>query len=480
MHAGERLIAGGNYVKDFFDVNLPLTLCFYTPPVLISHVFSISIAHAVTVYIFIIATISLGFCYFFLQKIYSKDLSLGNLLFVTLTFLFLIFPQYHLGQREYFFFVLTMPYSLLLVYRLQGYPVNRYLALGVGVFSGIGFFLKPYFLLTLACLEGYHFFCTRRLLDCFRIESIVICLMLIIYCLAIYIFYPNYFSVIVPISQHFFYSGNSLDPWIDILLHPVMFLCLAVIMFYFLQLRGSRDKLFCSVMMVSLISFLLIYFIQHTRWPYRYLPSLSMAVILSVIFLYQIRCLLVKNKMSYLFLCLLTAIVLSFPFYFVKRNYFYAIANQQYMQYIIHFLQTNVSHQSVCFFTTEIEDVFPAVDYSTAQLAAHSPHMPLLPGIVRKSLRYGHGVLPPVIQQAKDFQIKMVVDDLNRRKPDWVLVDDNEYKSFLTGIDFDYIQYFSSDDSFRHAWSAYQYVTTIEKPLMEKYFAYKYKVYKRV
>ena len=59
IHAASRLLAGGTYMKDFFDINPPLALYLYTPPVILGAFFHIGIMYALPIYIFIVATISL-------------------------------------------------------------------------------------------------------------------------------------------------------------------------------------------------------------------------------------------------------------------------------------------------------------------------------------------------------------------------------------------------------------------------------------
>src|SRR3990167_10746289 len=58
-----RLLRGGKYVTDFFEINPPLILYLYIPPVILNKIFSINIILALRLYIFFLTSGSLYFCF---------------------------------------------------------------------------------------------------------------------------------------------------------------------------------------------------------------------------------------------------------------------------------------------------------------------------------------------------------------------------------------------------------------------------------
>src|SRR3990167_3346116 len=72
MLTTKKLLSGGHYGKDFFEINPPMILYLYIPPVLISKFFLISRIFALRIYIFLLTSISLLLCYPLLKKILAN------------------------------------------------------------------------------------------------------------------------------------------------------------------------------------------------------------------------------------------------------------------------------------------------------------------------------------------------------------------------------------------------------------------------
>ena len=144
-----KMIDGGTYIKDFFDINPPLIFYIYMPIIFASHFFSISWEVALRIDVFAVAIFSTIMCYPLLKKIFVSDHEfLLNGFTGLMLFAFLILPIFNLGQREHFLVMFTLPYILLCAYRLLGYPIRPAYAAFIGLFAAMGFAIKPFFLLT--------------------------------------------------------------------------------------------------------------------------------------------------------------------------------------------------------------------------------------------------------------------------------------------------------------------------------------------
>src|SRR6478672_10242498 len=58
LHDTRLLLAGGNYVDDFYVPSTPLTLYLYTPPVLISQWFHLELSFVFKTYVILLACLS--------------------------------------------------------------------------------------------------------------------------------------------------------------------------------------------------------------------------------------------------------------------------------------------------------------------------------------------------------------------------------------------------------------------------------------
>jgi len=153
--ASRRLMLGGNYTNDFFENNPPLILYLYMLPASISYWFDINIIEVMRCYIFTIATASIGLCYYFSHKIFSKEPAFIQYITILLACIFLILPFYEFGQREHLFLMLTMPYLFMMAAQLNNGIVNRNSAIMTGFMAGLGFSIKPVFFFMLILIEGY-------------------------------------------------------------------------------------------------------------------------------------------------------------------------------------------------------------------------------------------------------------------------------------------------------------------------------------
>ena len=156
MHLSRSILAGGNYVKDFFEINPPLSIYLYMPAVILQKACGLSAIESARIYIFLLATLSLIICYGLAKKIFLKNDYLVSLIFLfSLFFVYLILPASEFGQRECLLLYLTMPYFLLISLRLTHKTISSVYAVGIGVLAGIGFAIKPFFLLTFVLVELY-------------------------------------------------------------------------------------------------------------------------------------------------------------------------------------------------------------------------------------------------------------------------------------------------------------------------------------
>jgi hypothetical protein len=494
MEASRRMLSGGTYTKDFFENNPPWILYFYIPPVLFAKLFSMSIVVPARIYIFGLMIISLSLSYVLLQQIFRKeDVFFVKFLTILLAILFVVVPLHDFGQREHLFFVLSMPYFLLVTRRMQNAAISSYFASTVGMVAGAAFILKPYFLAPLCLVElGYALY-KKHKLAWRRPEMIVMILMSFCYLLLIVFRHWDYLTQVLPVVAKWHNVGSK-RPWTVLLSMPSIVYSLLSVMLCIATYHINRYRELTVVMLLALAGFLMAYLMQRVNYNYRMYPAYSMGVFLSglcfcyylttessnyirdyvylidififeffIIFVDKFRIVagiypyalfffivipLVMAGLDYRFCrdtvgvggllarqfrtALLSAAVFLFPFCFAVMSYDIYQQMRSSYQKLVTFFDQHAAHQSVYLFSTDIAFAFPLLDYTkgTTSASRFSGFWILL-ALIKQPYSPMTQVLSQQIMTTKNLLIDMVAEDLNLNKPKLVLVDTIEQKRGL-------------------------------------------------
>ena len=468
LHATRRLLAGGTYAMNFPDLNPPLIMYLYIPPVLLNKLTHLNIISSLRLYIFFLSTLSLYSCHILTHKIFSSDI-LSKIVVLTLAVLFLVFPFYEFGQREHIMLIFTMPYLLLAACRLQGSNVRVSHAILIGIGAGLGFGLKPHFLVTFALVELYYIYCQKNLFAWLRTETLTAITIIGIYTVSIFIFQKDYLSILVPIAIRNYYSGFNTE-WTLLLFYPVVIFCEFVMVFFFMQYHQNPYKKLSTILFLALIGYLFCYIVQRNLWYYHLIPAFAIAILLFVLQFALLIAHCRTNKHDLFILSGAGAIIVAFILGYAGFVYRISLIYKEQTSSLISYLYNNMRHQSVYFFATTTTYEFPAIDYSQALPSSKYAFLGWIPGLLKRDK-----LTPDNTQliQDRDFYLNSVAEELNTNKPRFVLIDDMKYKGHLEGLQFDYLPYFLKNKNFQAAWKEYHYVNTIQDTL------YKFNIYER-
>ena len=285
LHITQLALSGGQYIRDFFDISPPSTFYLYALPVLVAKNLHIDLAIATHGYTFILATISLFSCYILLKKYASLDKEnylLPHVVSILCTIIFLILPAGELGERDHLFLILIMPYILLYALHMQKNSIGYCHTSLIGMLAGLGVSIKPFFLLIPFLLASYDTIQQKKLFTWIRLENMLIIAIFFSYSLAALVYYPDYFSQLLPLIRAFYYQSIQ-HPWYYLILNPIVFLCYIAIAFSILQQQMMTHSQLSKILSLSLIGCLMCYFMQRTVWFYHLLPAFSIALILCYI-----------------------------------------------------------------------------------------------------------------------------------------------------------------------------------------------------
>lgn len=471
MEAAKRMLHGGTYTHDFFETNPPLIFFLYLPPIFISSLLHLDIMTSFRGYIFFLSAASLLLCYPWAKRIFSKQNPwMLPLILMALSICYLILPLYELGQRDHLLVILTMPYLFITAYRLENGSVNPLAALMLGLLAGIGFSLKPHFLITPLLIELYCMLKQKNIFYWWRPEVLALGCFMGCYLMAVVIFFPDYFSFIIPFSLRHYYAviGSSLS---SLLLPPLALFCwLPFILFFLTRPQLKTYKYLSVIFLLALTGFLFSYISQRNTFYYHFIPPLSLAILLFTLlftpFLLQHR----NNKIAFIFILLTAISFFILPILQWHQIYQRWAGHKARVKNLIHFLQTEAPHQPVYFLTTTMVYSFPSMYYAKAK---HSSRFPFLWMVA--SLANQENKNSALFLKDKMLLIHMICEDFQKNKPALVFIDESQHKPYFSKSHFDFLNYFSQDPAFKTEWKNYQYLTTIKQ-----YGVYQLGVYKRI
>jgi hypothetical protein len=466
MHASKRMLAGGSYTQDFFEINPPMILYLYVPPVLFAKFSALSIVTSLRLYIFILASVSLAVSYLLAKKLFpEKERAIAQILIITMALAYFMLPAYEFGQREHLMLMLIMPYLFLVALRSQNKHPADILAFVIGLLAGLGFAIKPHFLVIFILAEIYYLYLMQRFFAWMRVETVTVVSICILYLASVMIWYSDYLTTIVPVVLRFYDNGFS-QSWMTIVFQSSLFFVWIAIALYFVQYKKNTARHLNTLFFITLMACLAIYGWQGRTWYYHLMPVLTMALLLAALSFYEIvKDGEIKNRNMFS-LSLFGLLLFSMPMYVAAKNTLWGYQYKNHMTDFIVYLKNHMAHRSFFVFASTTVYAYPIVDYTDAIAPSRFAFPGWVPGMLKR-----HDA-----QSAADkrFFMDMMMEDFVTQKPDFIFVDVQSHKNYIDDVNFQYVPYFSENAVFKQLWKSYHYVATIESPL-----TYKFEVYQR-
>lgn len=277
--ASESMLSGGQYANDFFMPNPPMILYIYAPVIWLQHLLGMSAIIAFRCYIMTLSLMILIICLMQVNAIIplkdDKYYFVFSIIFAVTIF---ILPAYELGQRDCLLYLFAMPYILSVASRLEGKSFNRIGFVLVGILAGVGFAIKPQFILTPIVIESYMIYHHRSPLVSLRPEVIAIGAVLLAHSIVIYIFHQPYYTIIMPfLISHYYASIGA--AWRMVLVTNPSALFYLVLLFYGITYGQGRYLYLRKMLMLATVSFFLIYAVQRTQFYYHQVAFFSASLL---------------------------------------------------------------------------------------------------------------------------------------------------------------------------------------------------------
>ena len=448
IYSAKAFLDGGRLYDDvFFEVNPPLMLYLTVPGVALARLAGIGLASGYLVSVFAVVALSLSLCAGLLPA--GRRFTTLILAPLVLT----ILPAGDFGQRSHLMVALTLPYLLLVCARLHDEePCRTSLAAVVGAAAGLGFAIKPHYLLVPATLALMLWWQTRRPGSALRAETLALGSVLAAYAGAILAFTPEYLTRVVPYALEVYNSAYR-NGWSFVLARPETLLVPIAALLH-LRVRRSLaapDAAMGDVLTAAALALFAIYLIQMKGWNYHIYPVTAMLVLLAGNLGLSPTALRTPLRLAPTALAGLLVIKAAI------------LADNRYplMDRLMPYIRANGA-EAIYFFSSNTWTGFPLTLYADVAWASRFPALWLLPGIVNARSGGGRDGDLEALASIDRFTTEAVIADLSARPPDVVFVDARPVKPWYQEPGLDFIAHFSADPRFAALWARYTLIEEID------------------
>lgn len=239
----DQVMRGAVFGRDVYDVNPPLSFLIYTPAAILGRVIGFDLA--IKLWTVLVASVSIACVW----QTAERSIRLPVIAALGLFFA-LAFPR-EFGQREQLALLLTAPY-------VAGNSDRRGMAVLSGIMAGLGFALKPYFLVPLLLV-----FATRRRL---RTEEWTIAATGLCYAAGLWLFFQPYLFEFLPAIAPLYWATNPKT--MGFILQIVIVVPAFVLAQYWIAAPQRGTVGFG----MAAIGFTIAVLLHRKGFPYHYLP----------------------------------------------------------------------------------------------------------------------------------------------------------------------------------------------------------------
>lgn len=278
LYGTSRILDGARLYVDVVEVNPPMVFLIDMPAVLVARWLQVSDISAYRLFVVAILIISLG-----LSQSSLRLLSGGSggpsraLVNFLLVFALFAVPGEAFGQREHVMFALAIPY-LLSACSWAAAPRPSRNAVIIGVLAGVGFALKPYFVVLWGAVEVW-LVVKRPPGRFFKTESLAIGATIVAYVVAVWLVTPEYFRLLQLLGTA--YSRYmSVSPLATLAIGEGSAVCLAALLAFAAFKRVGLGEPLSEGFAIGTASLLVAAALQRKGWWYHFYPSVAASLVL--------------------------------------------------------------------------------------------------------------------------------------------------------------------------------------------------------
>ena len=456
LQSAGRLLDGGRFGTDIVDVNPPLAWWICIAPVWLARQIGTRTDIIATMFTTLMAALSL----IAVDGLVDRTMRGRRVLLPIATTLLLFIPGYDFGQREHWILLLTLPYVIARCRRAAETELSCFAGVTIGFAAGLGFCLKPYFLLVPICLEIWLLAQTRRGLLWLCPETIALAITGLGYAVLIVVYAPAYLDHVVPNAVLGYWTYNSTLP--NVVLNAVVQLAPAAVVAlvgYYTRCEGERTPLVAQVLAVAGAASLVAALLQMKAWSYHFLPSVFFFDLSAIVILVATTPRAGTNAARLGAIAVIVAIAFSNSAAELIRSFDRGGTKNRVDQLAAVFRAHAGPSRIVFGFITSPRDVLPATIASEVKWAAPFCCNYLLPAAVRAD--EAPAANRSAIRAAALDQAEMAVSALRAYEPGVIVIDAGDHMLGFRDRKFSYVDWLAAHTSFADILRQYREISPI-------------------
>jgi hypothetical protein len=453
LYAAGRVVDGARLYRDVLEINPPLIIVLNIPAVLLGRALGVSEISAYRFLTTLLLSGSLLTCAALLRRMVPADQEEFRRWVVVLigaTFFLVGSPDY--GQREHLLLALTFPYLLLAAARVRDIPIPPMAGVGIGMAAGVGFSLKPHFLLLLLGLELARGISRRRWRP--SVEFVALAGTLVAYAAGILLLAPEYVPLLRLLGPE--YLQFLRIPFSELLLngHRAPLLLLALLLCIGLVSRARHPELWVLLLVSAVMAFIA-GAAQEKGWRYHFYPAWALTFVLFGTIGIDAR-IPVADRVRRLYASLALAISVTGMLWFsglaAGRAAGMDPIQQRGKERLAQLAETLRGHRSpggLFALSFVMGSGFPLVNYTGIEWVSRFPHLWLLVALYHDQITATRPLefrTPDQMSPPERFLNDVVYEDLAARPPGLLLVLRHARDARPNGPRrIDYLAYFARD-----------------------------------
>jgi hypothetical protein len=454
----ERVAVGGKLYVDVNEVNTPLVTYALLPLVKLRDATGI----AYTDSFFIIYGLIFFACALFSLKLLSfieefRRPASKTLAGIAISYILILSVAMDIsfGQREHFLICLIFPYIVTLMARDYKADIPKKYRLIAGVIAAAGFCVKPNFIVIFICAELVSLVRERRLMSCFRPETIAISSIFTVYHIWFVYAFPEYFIQL----PYFIDAYKSFQSDFFLTVAKMVFGLSGFYFYIVLVIKLKSDLSKITLLLAVSAGSCIHYAIQNAGFNYHLIPAYAFMIWIGVVLLIN------ANKSKYVIVLILLTM---FPYspkvldLAERRESILSMSNK---------IIANAESGEVAILSTSVFPAFPVVNYAETFWPLSSAHLRQLP------VSYDHSKIHDTepnyrslaeMNETERYFTSRNLGELEKR-PKLIVIDEREHKQGLDNVKFNILNYFLTQERFRALWKDYRYIGTLHDFAFYKY-----------
>lgn len=466
IYAAGRMVDGQRPYVDFMETNPPLILWISMLPVLLGKILHLS---PFTVFPLLVTLLNIASMWL-TAKVMRENNLLGArplfpslLLYIAFGF-FLLSPAVY-GQRELLFITMVLPYLI------KSLSPNRsekttIIDLTIILMAGIGFAIKPFFLLLWAANELHKALQERSFKSFFALRNWIIGFVQLLYFAAIYYLTPEYINTIIPVVMTTYFAYETL--WSNIF-KPIAAVCgITLVLTWFANTHSDYRKIIAR-MLTWMFACAMLMVVQRKDWLNHLYPMVFMSgltVVMILLYLVEVwqEIGLLMGRLQFTALCVSVATLLIGIYIDGKFWHFIYKHPSGIHTKLLAEINKQAEGKYVYSLAFNMQSAFPVIALSKGIFRGSFYQLWPMSGLI---IREQQGKHTEDMAKARAFFYDNLVHDFERYPPELVWVDENVNLEKIADYDIepenrDIIKVLSRDVRFFVLWQNYEKIGEIE------------------